>query len=175
MKKFILLGVLCALALLPTDQASAHELVVDTARDKGAVLHIDPLDDPIAGKKSTIFLAIRNLPDAATAKGVLLVHNQRGTTQLAVARFHGSMAYADYTFPDQGNYTLTFVIKTAGHTYTFREDEHVARGVELAGNTNTARQYKWANYLFAISIALIVSVCVVAWWRRKFIARASTY
>lgn len=175
MKKYVVLGILLAIVLVPTYQASAHELVVDTAGNKGAILHIDPSDNPIAGQKSTLFLAIRDLPDAAAAKGVLMVRSQRGTTQLVSTKFHGSMAYVDYTFPDQGLYHLSFVIKSGAQTYTFNEDEQVARGVAIPGAATKVRTDNWARALFVVSLLLIAAVCIMAWVRRTSIARRSTY
>ena len=57
-KKSILLIALCVFSTVRAPQASAHVLLIDGSI--GAVLHIDPEDDPIAGQQSAFFFEFKD-------------------------------------------------------------------------------------------------------------------
>lgn len=168
----LLLGFLSVL-LLPAHSAYAHVLIRDTAGNRGAILHIIPDDDPIAGKKATLFFDMQN--DTKKISKVTLGITQEGSNETVPikAKLDGSLATANFTFPSQGVYLLKYEVKATDETYTFEQSTRIARGV-IVGSLDKPR-YAWAEaLLIGCGVAFGVLV-ILAFNRRSEIAKQSTF
>jgi hypothetical protein len=107
----LLPGLLLAL-LLPLP-AFAHQLATDN--QMGVVMHIDPQDDPIAGKPATIFLEFKDKSTAFTLSDCdCKLAVSANNTQLYAENLlqsgtgsNASEASVSYTFPQRDAYAIT--------------------------------------------------------------------
>lgn len=170
MKKTIAALLIAVLAFAPAHTASAHVLITDTAQQKGAVLHIVPDDDPIAGQPATLYLDMQNR-SAATVS--LAVTDSENSTDTIALKQSGALAYGNYTFPTQGIYKLVFTVKSGSDTATFEHTQRVSRGV--AGSALDKPTHTWAEALAVAAGAGLLLLAIVAFNRRHDIARQSTF
>lgn len=173
MKKGILALLIVAACFMPVSEASAHVLVMDETKTTGAVLHIIPDDDPIAGQPSSLYF---DMQDALTRDDVvveLLISNSRGDSEIVETKRSGSLVTATYTFPAQGVYGLTYTVTSGDEAYTFRQAQRVSRGISSV--TLEQPFHAWAQVLLAISVFGLAIVAIVAFNRRKEIAEQSTF
>ena len=175
MKKLSLLvlsGILIVF-LMPTQSAYAHVLIRDTSGSKGAILHIIPDDDPIAGQEATLFFDIQN--NAKSVGKVTLDITKQGSSEAVPVKtnFDGSLATADYTFPSQGVYLLKYQVKTNNETYTFEQSTRISRGVMI--DSIDRSHYIWAECLLLLCGIAFVILLIVAFNRRHDIAKQSTF
>jgi xanthine/uracil/vitamin C permease (AzgA family) len=176
MKRLLLL---CSLAMLvvfmtPTI-ASAHVLVMDESKSAGAILHITPDDDPIAGQSATLYFDMQGKRAADTRVTLAIKDDYGAASQVSIepGEAKGSLITASYIFPKQGVYTITFTVRQDDRTYTFAQSQRVARGV--SGSALDRPTYAWAEALTAgcgVGLAVLV---IVAFNRRKTIARQSKF
>ncbi len=154
--------------------ASAHVLITDTTNTRGAIVHIIPDDDPVAGEPATIFFDTQNQLLTNESTVTLLVENTAtNTSNQLQANVTGSLAVIEYTFPTQGVYQLTFTVQTGDSTYTFELSQRISRGISTSA-LNTPR-HEWAEILFiAASVALVV-LAIIAFNHRREVARQSTF
>lgn len=167
-----LLILVAAIALLVTGQpASAHVLISDETGSKGAILHIIPDDDPVAGQKATLFFDTQNdlLSDRSNVK--LTIKNDSGEQVDVPTKTSGSLATADYLFPAQGHYTLTYAIAANGKTVTFVQSQRVSRGT--IGSALDRPTYTWAELLTIGSSIGLALLAVAMINHRKEIAQHS--
>lgn len=169
MKK-LLFAILLIFALLPANHANAHVFITDDSNQQGAVLHITPDDDPIAGDQSTLNLDTQKL-NREIKKSTLTITDPRGATTDVSLDTNGTLHQAKYTFPTQGTYQLTFTLKTIDSSMTFSRSQRVTRGV--ASGALSRPNYTWARLgLLASGIEFLVLVILVT-NRRHDIARQS--
>lgn len=162
-----------AMALLLFQPVSAHVLVTDTTKSKGAIIHIIPDDDPIAGQASTLYFDMQDQLAKATDVSVqLVVTDSDGTRATVPMKVSGSLAYAEYTFPAQGVYQLRFAAATGDKTYVFEHSQRVSRGTLKSALDQPS--YPWAEMLSIGSGVGIVVTAIVAFNRRRLIAKQST-
>lgn len=166
----MLVVLVTGICILPKP-AAAHVLVIDEAKTVGAILHINPDDDPIAGESSQLIFDIQSRSITnQTHETTLKITDNQGRAEEVPAKLTGSTASATYTFPAQGIYRLelTALAKDENDSLTFAHTQRVSRGV--AGSALDEPSHAWAE------IALIASACsffvllIVGFNRRKEIA-----
>lgn len=151
MKKLLLLA--GVMFLLTSSEAAAHVLIKDVSGAKGAIVHIQPDDDPIAGEPATLYFDTQGTQNDTVSLKVRNIPTGK-TDEIAPTTASGSLAALRYTFPTQGVYELTFKVSDE-NTYTFTKYQRVSRGI--ATNNSTSSTYVWAEMLFIASgIGLIV-------------------
>ncbi len=168
MKKIIpLAGIL--FFLLPSS-AMAHVLVKDKTGTKGAILHIQPDDDPIAGEQATLYFDTQSKNDSRVVATITNDASRTAET-LAPVQTDGSLATILYTFPTQGTYILQFNITTASNSYTFVAHKRISRGA--TANTDTTQTYFWTEALMLGSSIGLLFLAILLIQRRKEIAQRS--
>lgn len=175
MKRLMILvgtAALLVASLVTTQSAFAHVLIMDTTGSVGAILHIIPDDDPIAGEESDIYFD-RQGAESDDATVELSVANNGGELSEVNLTTTGSLSTGAYTFPAQGVYKLTFTVKSGEGSYTFEQSQRVARGVMISGAQT--QQYPWAEALLVGSTVSFLALIVLVINRRKEIAQQSTY
>lgn len=173
MKKMIvcLLGLIVSFAMVST--TSAHVLITDETHTRGAILHIIPDDDPIAGQQATLYFDMQNQASTADGSVSLTIRGANGQIANVKTQTNGTLATATYTFPAQGAYELTFTVKPDGKTYTFKQSQRVSRGV--AASALDKPTYVWAEILLLASVIGLVLLGITAFNHRKDIAKQSTF
>lgn len=151
----------------------AHMFSQDSATESGAVLHITPDDDPIAGQNSTFIFDIENLPPSRPGfSATLTVVDDLNRTATVPAQRQGHMVKADYTFPRQGLYNITLTIEQNGQlTHTFSQSQRVSRGALI--NESASSKPLWAGVGALASGMAAAVVAVIAIYRRKAISEYS--
>lgn len=170
MKKFILL--LCAFLCMSTASAKAHVLIADTTNEIGAVLHISPDDDPIAGEPSELFFEIQSKAVSVNSHSfVLTVTDSVGVKVYVPINPTGNTVSATYTFHSQGVYTIVLLaepLSSSAKTLAFQQDQRVSRG-EISDN-HTQPSFMWAEMGIAGSVCSILVIGIVVWNRRSALA-----
>jgi len=170
MKKLVgIFIVAIVVAALYGQSASAHVLITDTTNTKGAILHITPDDDPIAGDAATLYFDMQGAGEAVS----MTITDAAGVVETSTAKVNGSLATSTYTFPAQGVYRLTFTEKVNDKKYTFVHSQRVSRGVTASALDTPL--YPWAELLLIASGVAFAVLVIVAFNRRKTIARHSTF
>lgn len=168
MKKILLstIAALFALVSLP-NTTSAHVLITDSTNTHGAIVHITPDDDPIAGEPASIYFDSQKqlINGDSVAQATITSPNSNDTV---TAKITGSLATFTYTFPSQGVYNLTFTIENNDKTYTFMHDLRVSRGV--SGTAMQSSKHTWAELLLVTSGAGLASLGIIGWNNRSGIA-----
>lgn len=150
--------------------AWAHELATDDAI--GVVLHVDPVDDPIAGKPSSFFFDFDDRDNKFSLdhchctvtirqNGITLVSEQLRETNI-------SAASATYTFPATGVYQIVVngvpQPQNAFQPFTVSYDIHVNRQV-------TANLTARSGWVIAVVVGLgsliLVFVIGLALYRKS--------
>ncbi len=166
MKKFLL--VLAACICLLGGTAQAHVLIADNQRRTGAVLHITPDDDPIAGQPSTIALSIQD-GDITEKTHAFRLHiksdqEHEGDVPLQII---GGTATASYVFPVRGVYTLTLTaepLSGQGRTVIFEHAQRVSRGETGSGSIVSPL---WARFGLVASATGFLVIGFIVFNKRK--------
>ena len=173
MKKLVIFGALALMVMLaPVESASAHVFVPDETKVRGAIVHITPDDDPIAGQKATIYFDVQDSilkPDSTVA----LVIQGEGSREEMTAKFDDSLATFAYTFPSQGVYELVFSVNTGSNAYTFKQSHRVARGAAV--NALDQPSHEWARITLLASGIGFALMLITVINRRREIAKQSTF
>jgi hypothetical protein len=152
--------------------ASAHVLVNDTSDTVGAVLHIVPDDDPVAGQTANLFFDVQTerLNEKTTMLAVMnsATHEE---AQLPV-KMDGNSITAEYIFPTQGIYQLTLTV-AADKEYTFVYSQRVSRGV--SSGLSDKRAFPLAKFALIFSGTLFLFLLIVMFNYRKEIKKRSTF
>lgn len=146
-------------------RVSAHVLITDDTNSKGAILHIIPDDDPVAGEISTIFFDMQN----SGINDVLLRIDGNPVT----TRFDGSLATAEYIFPTQAEYEMRFTVRANEATYVFTHNQRVTRGVSASPLDQA--DHIWAEITLLTSALGLVLLFIVAINRRSEIKLQSKW
>lgn len=168
MKKF--LTILVVALIFSAGSASAHVLIKDATGAKGAILHIQPDDDPIAGERATLYFDMQSESNSTVQ---LTIKNDKTAEKITLepVAVKGSLATIAYTFPAQGTFGLTFEVASGSSIHTFTTHQRVSRGV-VAGDT-TAKTHVWAEMLL-LGSSIGVAILVITFVRqRKMIGSAS--
>lgn len=157
---------------------SAHVLIMDNSGSIGAILHVAPDDDPVAGQPSSLYFDIQSQTFSQHQHSIsLYVTDQQGQqTQIPITSI-GNTARATYTFPVQGAYKLVLAANTKNvatdHTHTFTYTQRVSRGV--AGSALDKPTYAWAEMLLIAGMVLTALLAITFLNRRKSIAVQSKW
>lgn len=178
MKRFLLILAVCLAALPGT--AAAHVLIGDETRSVGAILHITPDDDPVAGEQSSIAFIIEGqaVSNKTHAFTLHAIDGQNQKSYISI-QANGSTITAAYAFPVQGVYELILVAEPLtgrGKTLTFRHDQLVARGEAAEATDNVAASLGAQLGLITALTALLIIIATV-YSRRKILmayAKAKT-
>lgn len=161
------------LTVLFAPPAQAHVLVVDTTDSKGAILHINPNDNPVAGQKSAIIFDTDNDVLDKNSRVLLSIKSDDGAVDEIEAEIEGPLAVAEYTFPARGVYQLSFAVSTGDETMTFIYSQRVSRGV--ATNQLDQPSYEWAKMLLLGTGIGIVILAILALNNRQLIKSQSSF
>ncbi len=155
-------AVLVSLLLLSATPAAAHVLRKDTTNQVGAIVHIQPGDDPAAGEAAQLYFDVQTtgLDDAS-----LLIND----TPVPV-RITGNSITASYTFEEPGVYLLVLTTKSGADTHVFEHTQRVTRSQSAAMQS---QPHIWAELAFVGgSVGLIVLTAFFV-SRRTAIAKIS--
>lgn len=175
MKRLLLFFlVMFSFSLFVGQRAYAHVLVTDQTGKKGAILHIVPDDDPVAGKNSTLFFDLQDdLLDDEGKVTLSIAQTGKNKPIKVKTKKDGSLVTASYIFPHQGVYFIRYDIKTLGFNYTFHQTTRVSRG--LVAETLEKPRYTWAEGLLVGCGVSLLCLVILAWNHRKGIIRQSTF
>ena len=164
----LITGILLASVIFSL-QASAHVLVTDSSGEKGAILHIIPDDEPIAGEEAELFLDTQGglLNNTSTVSFSVTRQNSNVTVEVPVS-IKDSLVTAKYVFPARGVYVLSYDIATQGKQFQFEQTTRIAKGVTSVDST--VNTYPWAEGLLYIGSGLMIVVVIVFLNRRHSIA-----
>lgn len=173
--KYVVAVFIAGLAgLLLAQGAMAHVFIRDQAGSMGAILHITPDDDPIAGRKATLLLDIQDITLDNTSTAVLSVERVgHSESALVPAKIDGALIVTDYVFPSQGVYQLRYDITSQGSVYAFEYITRIARGV--ADDAPAGQRYASAEGLLIGCGVLLLCLGIVAWNRRGDIVKQSVF
>lgn len=161
------------LAMALPAPAQAHVFITDDTGAIGAVLHITPDDDPVAGKPSKLAYDIQDSTFSRHLHELRLqVENGDGTTEHVPLTVNGSVVTAQYAFPTRGTYRITLSAKALNvpkaHTHSFVHAQRVSRGA--TGSPLGTPSHAWAEVLLVASGCAFAVLCIVAYNRRREIA-----
>jgi hypothetical protein len=158
--------------------ATAHILVMDSTEQVGAVVHITPDDDPIAGEPASIYMDIQGaaISDQSHEYSFTVTDVSGAEVSLPIAAA-GSTVSIGYAFPQQGHYRLTLTatpkIGTTTQSYTFSFGQRVTRGVAY-GVIRKPQHPLAEGILIAVGCAFVL-VCAAFYYRRKEILQYSQW
>lgn len=181
MKKYLFLLVVLGLAGLHYQTAEAHVLLRDPQTKIGAILHINPDDDPIAGEGefTQLYFDIQDknaqtrLPLAAYQ---LTIIDEAGTSNYVHLEEAGSTLIATYTFPSQGLYRLELRSTPDYDSFlkvSMQDSLRVSRGTIT--NTPTGQKHPLAGIIAFVAANVFVVLAIVAFNYRQKIARHSIF
>jgi hypothetical protein len=153
MRKYLLVVAIVLTVVCIPRPASAHVLIQDDTHSVGAVLHITPDDDPIAGQPAQLFYDVKNeLFQSNVFRPTLQIADATGKHEDVKITHSGTTVNATYTFPAQGVYDLKLTLSSPDKTYVFTLAQRVSRGTPAVVATANP-DYAWAD------TALIASIC----------------
>lgn len=172
MKTLAVCAVIISAILGLTQSTSAHVLITDDTNSKGAVLHIMPDDDPVAGEPATLYF------DTQTTFGsrdsvTLRIKDAAGQETEVDTQIAGSLATATNVFPAQGIYDLEFTVRTGSNVDMYTQSQRVSRGA--ATSALDTKHYGWAEILLLASVLGCVVLAITAINNRKEIAQQSKF
>jgi hypothetical protein len=172
MKKFVIALVFACIGMTLPAIASAHVFVMDDTMTSGAILHISPDDDPIAGEKSTIYFDTQDkiLGEKNTAFSLRVIGVDGKISQVDTKK-DGTLVTAQYIFPTQGVYTIAFATTSRGKSYIFEHVQRVSRGASTSALDRPV--HTWAEISLISAVVLFSVLCIVGIARRKDIAAQS--
>ena len=173
MKKLIFVLVLLVASLVYSSAANAHVLITDETKTKGAVLHIIPDDDPIAGDKSTLYFDMQDQLGSSSDSVKLTISGSSGTEQSVETKIDGTLVTAEFVFPVQDVYEIKFVVAANDTEYIFTQSQRVSRGE--ADGVLSRPTYVWAELLLVASGVGTALLIIIAINRRKDIAKHSSF
>lgn len=165
----IRMGILLSLVMLFAsslfvEKAAAHILITDESSVHGAILHITPEDNPVAGAEATLYLNTQKklLNTYSSANAVII--DQAGHSVPVNSEVEGATIVTDYTFPAQGVYQIVYYVQSNGQEYIFKHSQRISRGMT---STDTLRpQYIWAEVLFIASLVGMILLYIIVINRR---------
>ncbi|MES2876662.1 MAG: hypothetical protein V4678_04295 [Patescibacteria group bacterium] len=173
MRTKLMVGALLALLVATTAQpVSAHVLIRDVNDSVGAVLHITPDDDPVAGSSADLNFSLQNESLAGSTVQIQITDQASGRTATIKPVSGAGAVSARYVFPSKGVYDITLNISGRAN-YTFKHVQRVSRGV---GTSSLATpDYPVARATLFVGVIALVGLGVFAVDRRKKIITQSTF
>ena len=170
MSKVVLLLAATLIVFLPMPAAQAHVLLRDDTQQVGALLHIQPDDDPIAGEEARLYFDLQPVP-AGELTATLTVRTELGSTENIATTIDAGTISASYVFPAQGLYTLRLTVTADSATHVFTYMQRVSRGI---AHTAVQRQtHGWAELTLAVAASGFVILLVLYIRNRKAITNYS--
>lgn len=167
MRKVTLLTFL-VLLILPA-RASAHVLISDTSRQVGAVLHITPDDDPVAGEPSGLFFDIQNTDVTHDKYSFsLTVTDAEGTQTTVPISINGTTVSASHVFPFQAAYTITLKAEPSDmskKTLYFEQAQRVSRGI--INETSPTPTHAWAEIGIVAGVCSLLVIGVIGYNKQR--------
>ncbi len=176
-KKFALLAFLLLTALLLVPRStSAHVLIKDESGSAGAVMHIMPDDDPIAGEEATLFFDVHgSAVTDKSARATLTIASELGVESKAPVQVTGSRVSASYVFPLQGLYKIKLSIEQDGQkSLIFLQSKRVTRGT-AADTSVTTSPPAWAQIGMLTTSLAAATTTIIIINRRAAISRYSKF
>jgi hypothetical protein len=170
MRRLAIIAAALVLNVFTGDITRAHVVVSDISSSQTAVLHIMPDDDPIAGETSIVYFDLQSTNNG-NARSVELLVERDSFREKVVMDVKDSLATGSTVFPEQGVYKLVFQVTYADSKATYAVTQRVTRGV--AGDSANSPQHTWAEAVLIVSGLSLLSLGVIAWNRRSFIADVS--
>ena len=150
----------CIAVIIAPSYASAHVLITDTTNSTGAILHITPDDDPIAGKQSTLYFDVKNSQLGSTESAKIIVADRDGEVIETSSTIEGNLLSTQLTFPSQGVYTIQISTTQNGNPVTFEHTQRVSRGTST--DTLPKNRYKWAEIGIVSSLVVCSGLLILA-------------
>lgn len=172
MKRLVITAIAAA-SLLVGPNAQAHVLIVDESRSQGALLHINPDDNPIAGEEALLYFDTQSNLLTRSSTVTLTIRHSAEKTDTVPTTIEGSLVTASYTFPVQGVYTMSYNITDQNHTSTFLHTQRVSRGATVSALDKP--HYTWAEAATVSAVIGIFVVTILAISRRRDIAKQSRF
>ncbi len=158
---------------IPSKGVFAHVLITDETKTKGAVLHIIPDDDPVAGEEAALYLDTQEKLSDAGNSVTLSITEASGNQENVETKVDGTLATANYTFPTQGVYDLQFTVVSAGNTYIFKQSQRISNGI--TDNPLNRQTYVWAEILLITSGIGFALLVIMAINHRRELAKSSIF
>ncbi|MGH7218102.1 MAG: hypothetical protein ACREGE_01485 [Candidatus Microsaccharimonas sp.] len=150
MIKRVIFGLLIAVGVSSVPQAaSAHVLVMDASGTQGAIMHIMPDDDPIAGEEAIIYFDRQGIDVSSAGEVSLVIRNEEGEAAAIPVETKDALTSAKYTFSKQGVYELRFIVNYDSQELSFTQSQRVTRGV--TDGSTAASSHLWAEGLLVVS------------------------
>ncbi len=180
MKKYIyIFSLIIMTTIVWSAQVKAHVLLRDPKVNIGAVLHINPDDDPIAGEISELYFDLQDQNSQvriAYSGYELIVTDEKGTDVQAPLTISDTTLIAKYNFPSQGLYKLTLRSKASYDQFqkvSMEDSLRVSRGINSGARAQT--KYPLANAVVLISAVALGVLAIVAFNYRRVIAGHSRF
>jgi hypothetical protein len=162
MKKIITLFAVFGIVFGSFSIAQAHFLA--TNNDIGGIIHIDPDDNPIVGKKSNIFIDLKDQKNRLKAGGcdcvLKVLKNDQEISSSSVSMIKGKdeslFVSSSFVFPEKAIYTIRLEGKSKTNSFenfTLNFDFFVEKG---QGN-------EWYNYWY-IWIGMFGIILTILWF-----------
>jgi len=174
MNRKLLLSILLLLGyvIVSPQSVSAHVLISDSTKSIGAVLHVMPDDDPVAGQTSNLFFEVQTQKINKDTAKLTVTDNSTGVTTEIPIKINGSSVSAGYTFPTQGVYNFLLTV-SSDKTYTFNHSQRVSRGV--TGSALDKPTYPLANLALVFCGTAFLFLLIILFNHRKEMWRHSTF
>lgn len=171
-RRCLLMAAVCAGFLLMPGTADAHVLLRDESKKIGAILHVSPADDPIAGSQSNLLFDIQ-LPDTdlRQLKARLEITDVEGQRVRMPVTLSGSSGGVDYTFPVQGAYQLKMTVESSDATYVFNYAQRVTRGV--SGSALDNQSYAWAEAVL-VGCGVLMMLLLILYLNNRYAIAAQS-
>jgi hypothetical protein len=158
-------GLALIAAVLFWQPTSAHVLITDDSGMVGAVLHVTPDDDPVAGEPSSLFYEIRDTTQRITA-AKLRITDEVGTALDVPVSVAGNTVQAVHTFSGRGAYRLVLSTSSEnGINRNFASAQRVSRGAR--GDAQDAPRHAWAEMLIIASLCGLALLAIISFNRRR--------
>jgi hypothetical protein len=163
--------IIMVLCLAFSKPVLAHVLITNDAKSVGAVLHIVPDDDPVAGKEAQLYFDIQSENKTITNATLTIMNRITSSKNDVPVVIEGSTVTSTYIFPTQGLYELRLATESEGKN-TFIYSQRVSRGVADGGVKQSTNAL--ASVALISSSTLLLVVLILAFNNRKAINKQST-
>lgn len=154
--------------------AAAHGLIADETGKIGAILHIAPDDDPVAGQISGLGFDVHTPEDISNWAIKLSVNRPGGKTDEVPVTAKVRSIHGEYTFAGRGVYELDLSLKPKSGDVpatVFKYSLRVTRGV--TGQSEAVPAPLWAQAGCLIAVWGLMVLVIVAYNRRQKISKTS--
>lgn len=174
MTKF-LLAVFVALTFVSAPFAYAHDLAIDG--EVGAVMHIEPNDDPIAGEPSTLIFEFKDSKQAFSGSDyAITIAITSGSTTVATStlELNGADASYGYVFPQAGDYSIMVTGTPAANAPAFMLMYEAQAQAASSASATTAERHGFTaifgvhgGHVLITVLLIIILIYVVIAEKRK--------